>query len=220
MIWRESLYTSTLGTKYFFSLSFFFFYLSFMMFYWTSDERLFEKPKVFCFFSSFVLIFFAKDWIEKKCTASEDFRQYCTPHHQPAAPDAVAYAVMAVLHIQKNMGPGDILVFMPGEPEIQRGMGMLVATSASLEVIPLCGALSKSQQQRIYQQADVRRCILSTNIAETSLTIPNIVYVIDLGLAKEMVWNPRCRMYELRRATISKFSTKQRLGRAGRTADE
>ncbi|KAK6221619.1 hypothetical protein LQW54_001391 [Pestalotiopsis sp. IQ-011] len=101
-----------------------------------------------------------------------------------------------------------VFIFEYREPEIQRGMGMLVAASASLEVIPLYGALSKSQHQRIYQDVDVRRCILSTNIAEISLTIPNIVYVIDLGLAKEMVWNPRVRVNELRRATISKFSAK------------
>lgn len=136
-----------------------------------------------------------------------------------AACDAVAYAVMTALHVHKNMRPGDILIFLPGESDIIRARTMLEASSDSLEVIPLYGALPKSQQARIYQGPGHRRCILSTSIAETSLRVPNIVYVIDSGLVKEMVWNPRVRMHEIRRATISKFSASQRKDRAGRVAD-
>ncbi|KAI0138230.1 P-loop containing nucleoside triphosphate hydrolase protein [Pestalotiopsis sp. NC0098] len=99
------------------------------------------------------------------------------------------------------MGPGDILIFMPGEQEIQRARGMLAAASSALKVIPLHGSLSKRAQDRIYEPSEQRRCIISTNIAETSLTIKNVVYIIDSSLVKEM------------------FSAKQRKGRAGRVSD-
>lgn len=98
---------------------------------------------------------------------------------ETATPDVVSSAVHTALHIHKNMDPGDILIFMPGEQEIQRARGMLAATSSALNVIPLHGSLSKRAQDRIFEPSEQRRCIISTNIAETSLTIKNVVYVID-----------------------------------------
>lgn len=138
---------------------------------------------------------------------------------ETATPDVVSSAVQTALHIHKNMGPGDILIFMPGEQEIQRARGMLAAASSTLNVLPLHGSISKRAQDRIYEPSEQRRCIISTSIAETSLTIKNVVYIIDSGLMKEMVWNPRTRFHELKRKPVAKFSARQRQGRAGRVAN-
>jgi pre-mRNA-splicing factor ATP-dependent RNA helicase DHX15/PRP43 len=85
--------------------------------------------------------------------------------------------------------------------------------------MPLYSTLSSRQQQDAISPEDVhsRRCIISTNIAETSLTIDGIVYVIDAGLANEMSYNPRARLNMLQAREISKAAADQRKGRAGRT---
>ncbi|ETS76248.1 hypothetical protein PFICI_11635 [Pestalotiopsis fici W106-1] len=108
---------------------------------------------------------------------------------------------------------------MPGEQDIIRTCGMLAAEVPSMETLPLYGSLPKQLQDRIYHKSSNGKCIVSTNIAETSLTIPNLVFVIDSGLAKEMLWNPRVRMNQLLRVPISRFSADQRKGRAGRISD-
>merc|ERR1712000_548573 len=105
-------------------------------------------------------------------------------------------------------------------------MGSSGIDAGPLAIYPLYGTLPPQQQQRIFDKAPGplrkggrpgRKCIVSTNIAETSLTIDGIVYVIDPGFAKQKVFNPRMRVESLLVSPISKASAKQRAGRAGRT---
>ena len=127
---------------------------------------------------------------------------------------------------------GDILVFLTGEEEIEnacktikREVEKLGDEVGPLNVIPLYSTLPPYQQQRIFDQAPPpnkkgipgRKCVIATNIAETSLTIDGIVYVIDPGFSKQKVYNPRIRVESLLVSPISKASAKQRAGRAGRT---
>lgn len=132
---------------------------------------------------------------------------------------------------------GDILVFLTGEEEIEdacrkiRAEGEQLAHSSphiigDVLVVPLYSSLPPAQQQRIFDAAPPprkegappgRKIVVSTNIAETSLTIDGIVYVIDPGFSKQKVYNPRIRVESLLVSPISKASAQQRAGRAGRT---
>jgi ATP-dependent helicase HrpA len=133
--------------------------------------------------------------------------------------DDVAEAIAeTVEEISKRDPRGDILVFLPGEREIRQ-------TSAALEshalphtdVLPLYGRLTQAEQARIFQTSSQRRIVLATNVAETSLTIPGIVYVIDSGLARIHRHDPRTGVTQLLIEPISQASADQRKGRAGRT---
>jgi pre-mRNA-splicing factor ATP-dependent RNA helicase DHX15/PRP43 len=84
-------------------------------------------------------------------------------------------------------------------------------------VLPLYSTLTRGQQGAVFESSERRKCIVSTNIAETSLTIDGIVYVIDFGLVKQLVWNTRVRMEMLLTVPASKAAANQRKGRAGRT---
>jgi HrpA-like RNA helicase len=125
--------------------------------------------------------------------------------------------------IQLNMDfelPGDILCFMTGQEEIEELASVLGTkkTSPPLHVLPLFAALPLSQQQRIFEASPEgsRKVILSTNIAETAVTIPGIKYVIDSGLVKLKSYNPTTGVEVLGTAAISKAQAMQRAGRAGR----
>ena len=112
----------------------------------------------------------------------------------------------------------DILVFLPGEREIHEAEGALAAHALPHTVVlPLYGRLSTTDQARIFQSLPQRRIVLSTNVAETSLTIPGIVYVIDAGTARINRHNPRSGVTQLLIEPISRASADQRKGRAGRT---
>jgi pre-mRNA-splicing factor ATP-dependent RNA helicase DHX15/PRP43 len=121
-----------------------------------------------------------------------------------------------VRHIHENLGPGDILLFLTGAEDVERVCTMLNQVTG-LSPIPLYSALPFREQQKVFGTALGRRCIVSTNIAETSLTIDGIVYVVDTGLVKRLVYNPRTRLEILRAVPISKAAALQRTGRAGRT---
>jgi ATP-dependent helicase HrpB len=114
---------------------------------------------------------------------------------------------------------GDVLVFLPGAAEIRRAMEACapVAQSADLWVLPLHGSLSPADQDRAVKPADRRKIILSTNVAETSVTIDGVVAVIDSGLARVAAQAPWSGLPTLRVAPISRASAAQRAGRAGRT---
>lgn len=123
-----------------------------------------------------------------------------------------------VRDIHYNMPEGDILVFLTGEEEIEKACTIIrKEMKRSIEVLPLYSALPFSRQQRVFEAAQRRKCVITTNIAEASLTIDGIAYVVDSGLVKEMVFNPRARLEILMTKTITKASANQRLGRAGRT---
>lgn len=124
---------------------------------------------------------------------------------------------------------GDILLFLTGEEEIdqmkkslERDAARLTDKHGELVVIPLHSSLPPAQQQKIFEPAPGpkfpggppgRKCVVSTNLAETSITIDGIVYVVDPGFSKQKVYNPRTRMESLVVAPISKASAQQRAGR-------
>ncbi len=126
-------------------------------------------------------------------------------------------------HIQRVLAEtdGDVLVFLPGSPEIQRLRGLLEAARiAALDIHPLYGELNIEAQQQVLQPAAAgrRKLILATNIAETSLTIDGVRVVIDMGLARRSLFDPGTGMERLVTVRISQASAVQRAGRAGRTA--
>jgi pre-mRNA-splicing factor ATP-dependent RNA helicase DHX15/PRP43 len=149
--------------------------------------------------------------------------------------DYVEAAIRTVLQIHATEPEGDILLFLTGEEEIEdacRKIRLEVdemireADAGPVTVYPLYGSLNPSQQQKIFDPAPPprsaggrpgRKVVISTNIAETSLTIDGIVYVVDPGFSKQNVYNPRVRVQSLLVSPISKASAQQRAGRAGRT---
>ncbi len=118
-------------------------------------------------------------------------------------------------------GPGDILVFLSGEREI-RDTADLLSGRDRLEVLPLYGRLSAAEQHRVFQRPSggfTRRVVLATNVAETSLTVPGIHYVIDPGTARISRYSRGTKVQRLPIEPISQASANQRKGRCGRTAD-
>jgi ATP-dependent helicase HrpA len=119
-------------------------------------------------------------------------------------------------------GPGDILVFLSGEREI-RDTADLLSGRDRLEVLPLYSRLSAAEQHKVFQRRSAssftRRVVLATNVAETSLTVPGIKYVIDPGAARISRYSYRTKVQRLPIEPISQASANQRKGRCGRTAD-
>ncbi|HEY3630341.1 MAG TPA: ATP-dependent RNA helicase HrpA, partial [Jatrophihabitantaceae bacterium] len=114
-------------------------------------------------------------------------------------------------------GPGDILVFLSGEREIRDTADALSDLDA--EVLPLYARLSTAEQHRVFEAHTRRRIVLATNVAETSLTVPGIHYVIDPGTARISRYSRRTKVQRLPIEAISQASARQRAGRCGRTAD-
>ncbi|CAL9511769.1 ATP-dependent RNA helicase HrpA [Streptomyces sp. enrichment culture] len=117
-------------------------------------------------------------------------------------------------------GPGDILVFLSGEREIRDTADALNKKRyRSTEVLPLYARLSHAEQHRVFQQHSGRRIVLATNVAETSLTVPGIKYVIDPGFARISRYSHRTKVQRLPIEPVSQASANQRKGRCGRTSD-
>ncbi|BDA46331.1 Pre-mRNA-splicing factor ATP-dependent RNA helicase DHX15 [Coccomyxa sp. Obi] len=147
--------------------------------------------------------------------------------------DYLEAAIRTVVQIHVCEPPGDILVFLTGEEEIEdackkiaKEVTQMGEQVGPIKVFPLYSTLPPKQQQLIFDPAPPptrpggpagRKIVVSTNIAETSLTIDGIVYVIDPGFAKQKVYNPRIRVESLLVSPISRASAHQRAGRAGRT---
>ncbi len=114
-------------------------------------------------------------------------------------------------------GPGDILVFLPGEREIRETVEALAKHHPlQTEILPLYARLSAREQQRVFQPRGKRRIVLATNVAETSLTVPGIRYVVDTGTARISRYSWRSRLQRLPIEPISQASAEQRKGRCGR----
>ncbi len=129
-------------------------------------------------------------------------------------------AVRATEDAMIESDTGDVLVFMPTERDIRDTREMLEGSlGAGFEVIGLFGRMPAAEQQRIFAPGPRRRVIVATNIAETSLTLPRIRYVIDAGLSRLSRYNPRTRTKRLPVEDISQSSANQRAGRAGRVQD-
>eukprot|EP01105_Mastigella_eilhardi_P021513 TRINITY_DN5214_c0_g1_i2.p1 TRINITY_DN5214_c0_g1~~TRINITY_DN5214_c0_g1_i2.p1 ORF type:complete len:640 (+),score=177.02 TRINITY_DN5214_c0_g1_i2:435-2354(+) len=146
--------------------------------------------------------------------------------------DYLEAAIRTALQIHMCEPPGDILLFLTGEDEIEDSCRKLSGEVTKLgnqvgelRALPLYSTLPPQMQQRIFEPAPPtragappsRKIVVATNIAETSLTIDGIVYVIDPGFSKQKVYNPRVRVESLLVSPISKASAQQRAGRAGRT---
>ncbi|WP_344446855.1 ATP-dependent RNA helicase HrpA [Kitasatospora nipponensis] len=117
-------------------------------------------------------------------------------------------------------GPGDILVFLSGEREIRDTADALGKLNLrSTEILPLYARLSSAEQHRVFQRSGSRRIVLATNVAETSLTVPGIKYVIDPGTARISRYSHRTKVQRLPIEAVSQASANQRKGRCGRTSD-
>jgi len=135
---------------------------------------------------------------------------------------AISQVVAEIDKEERNdkRSPGDILVFLPGEREIRDLAKTLREDDFhNTEILPLYARLSRSEQKRIFQSHHGRRIILSTNVAETSLTVPGIRYVIDTGMARISRYSYRTKIQRLPVEAISQASANQRKGRCGRISD-
>jgi len=146
--------------------------------------------------------------------------------------DYLEAAIRTVVQIHNSEPEGDVLLFLTGEEEIENACRALrkeatrYPDSGELVAVPLYSSLPPNQQQKIFESAPGpkflggpggRKVVVATNIAETSITIDGIVYVVDPGFAKQKVYNPRIRVESLLVSPVSKASASQRAGRAGRT---
>ncbi len=127
--------------------------------------------------------------------------------------DAMVATIRELLQSSRD---GDLLAFLPGEGEIREVVQRLSDEATQPEVLPLFGRLTQSEQQRIFQPSGRRKVIVATNLAETSLTIPGIRYVIDSGLARVSRYSAKNRVQRLPVEPIAQSSALQRAGRAGR----
>jgi ATP-dependent helicase HrpA len=139
--------------------------------------------------------------------------------------DAIAEAVDELW----REGPGDVLVFLPGEREIRDAADHLRrhfaqhATRARggppADILPLFARLSQAEQERVFTPGNGRRIVLATNVAETSLTVPGIRYVVDSGLARIKRYSYRSKVEQLQVEPVSQAAAQQRAGRCGRVSD-
>ncbi|MBL7179294.1 MAG: ATP-dependent RNA helicase HrpA [Desulfobacterales bacterium] len=146
----------------------------------------------------------------------------------PADPDVeegeeqthIERVVRAVEMLQKESPLGDMLIFMPTEQDIRETCELIAGRNyKGITIFPLFARLSASEQSRVFSPVAARKIIVATNIAETSITIPGIKYVIDTGLARISRYTPRTRTTSLPVTTVSQSSAEQRKGRCGRVAN-
>ena len=130
--------------------------------------------------------------------------------------DAIVDAVDELARV----GSGDVLVFLPGEREIRETAEALRKHHPPhTEILPLFARLSAAEQERVFKPSNARRIVLATNVAETSLTVPGIRYVVDTGLARVKRYSYRNKVEQLQIEPISQAAANQRAGRCGRVAD-
>ncbi len=142
------------------------------------------------------------------------------PEGDEEAPTYVEAAVEAVLGLMSESSTGDALVFMPGERDILETCDMLAdRCSSQLEILPLYGRLSSAEQLHIFHPGPQRRVVVATNIAETSITVPRIRYVVDSGLIRFKRYHGPTRSQRLPIEPASQSSLHQRAGRCGRVQE-
>ncbi len=145
-------------------------------------------------------------------------------HYAPVADHEELSHIEAAVRVVEDAllesDAGDVLVFMPTERDIRDTRDLLEGSlGAGYEVIGLFGRMPAAEQMRIFTPGKKRRVIVATNIAETSLTLPRIRYVVDAGLSRMSRYNPRTRTKRLPVEEVSQSSANQRAGRAGRVQD-
>lgn len=139
--------------------------------------------------------------------------------------DYVDSAIKQALKIHLSQPAGDILIFMTGQEDIEATCEVIkerleqVKEASDLAVLPIYSQMPADLQAKIFQSTDDgrRKCIVATNIAETSLTVDGIMYVVDCGFSKLKVYNSKLGMDSLQITPISQANANQRAGRAGRT---
>jgi ATP-dependent RNA helicase HrpA len=135
---------------------------------------------------------------------------------EPDTGEAIAAAVDELAHAP---GGGDVLVFLPGEREIRETADALRGHALKgAEILPLYARLSFEEQARVFRPGGARRIVLATNVAETSLTVPGIRYVVDTGVARVNRYSHRSKVEQLQVEPVSQASANQRAGRCGRVA--
>ena len=134
--------------------------------------------------------------------------------------EAISDAVDELSRMGQGPGSGDVLVFLPGEREIRDAAEVLRKRHPPhTEILPLYSRLSAEEQDRVFRGHSGRRVVLATNVAETSLTVPGIRYVVDAGLARVKRYSYRSKVEQLQIEKISRAAARQRAGRCGRVAD-
>ncbi len=140
---------------------------------------------------------------------------------EPVVRDQTEAIVDAVRELGRD-GDGDVLVFLPGEREIrdtEDALKKIADGPRGFDILPLFSRLSAAEQHRVFAQHGRRRVVLATNVAETSLTVPGIRYVVDTGVARISRYSLRTKVQRLPIEPISQASANQRAGRCGRVAD-
>src|SRR3954453_5024137 len=141
-------------------------------------------------------------------------------YHEASEDDDQADAIAAAVDELQREGPGDVLVFLSGEREIRDTADTLRGRlRPGVELLPLYARLASGEQQRVFQKHSARRVVLATNVAETSLTVPGIRYVVDPGTARISRYSARLKVQRLPMEPISQASADQRKGRCGRLSD-
>ncbi|AOZ00180.1 ATP-dependent RNA helicase HrpA [Cupriavidus sp. USMAHM13] len=143
------------------------------------------------------------------------------PHKAAAARERDLYdGIVDAVDELCRLGAGDVLVFLPGEREIRETAEALRKHHPPhTEILPLFARLSVQEQERVFRPSNARRIVLATNVAETSLTVPGIRYVVDTGLARVKRYSYRNKVEQLQIESISQAAANQRAGRCGRVAD-
>ncbi|HNE15939.1 MAG TPA: ATP-dependent RNA helicase HrpA [Rhodocyclaceae bacterium] len=144
------------------------------------------------------------------------------PRPEPRGPDRDLYdALVDAVDEAQRSGPGDVLVFLPGEREIREAAEALRKAhhAAGTEILPLFARQSAADQARVFAPSKGRRVVLATNVAETSLTVPGIRYVVDTGLARVKRYAHRNKVEQLQIEKIAQSAARQRAGRCGRVSD-
>lgn len=151
-------------------------------------------------------------------TASREARE--RPKSQRETDRDLMEAIVDAVDELCREGPGDVLVFLPGEREIRDAAEALRKHHPPhTEILPLFARLSAAEQERVFRTSNARRIVLATNVAETSLTVPGIRYVVDTGLARVKRYSYRNKVEQLQVESISQAAANQRAGRCGRVAD-
>jgi ATP-dependent helicase HrpA len=146
------------------------------------------------------------------------YRPLADPDDPSEEPRDQVQGILDAVGELRAEGPGDVLVFLSGEREI-RDTADALAGQDGLEVVPLYARLSAAEQYRVFQPHRGRRVVLATNVAETSLTVPGIKYVVDPGTARISRYSQRTKVQRLPIEPVSQASANQRKGRCGRTSD-
>jgi ATP-dependent helicase HrpA len=149
------------------------------------------------------------------------YRPLANPDRPRDEPRDQAQGIVDAIRELHGEGPGDVLVFLSGEREIRDTADALADQPGltDLEVLPLYARLSAAEQHRVFQPHRRSRVVLATNVAETSLTVPGVRYVVDPGTARISRYSQRTKVQRLPIERISRASADQRKGRCGRTSD-